>query len=410
MGFELFVARRYLLARRKQAFIAVITMISIAGITVGVTALVIALALLTGFNDEIRGKILAANAHVLVYDALGAGIADYSTAVEKIREATHVVSATPVGYGTVLMASATRTSGVFLKGIDLSDDRVASELGRQIIQGSLAALKLASAGPRPGVLLGKELASTLGTTPGDAIEVYVPRGHTTPFGSLPAVRRFTVSGIYSTGIYDYDSNSAVITLDVAQRLFDIEGRCTYIEVRVDDIYAAAEVGDRLRDAVGHNFYVMTWMELNRPLFSALKIEKTVLFSTISLIVLVASFNIISTIILMVMEKNRDIAILMSMGARRRSILKVFLYHGVTIGCAGILMGVLLGLVTCHLFNEYQVIKIPVDIYQIPYVPFKVRAIDVLAIAGVAFLITLAATIFPSRRAARLDPSEAIRYE
>lgn len=410
MGFEFFVAKRYLLARRKQAFIAVITFISIAGITVGVTALVIALALLTGFNEEIRGKILTANAHLLIYDAIGAGIADYTTRVESIRRMEHVVSATPVAYGNAMLSSYTRTAGTFLKGIDMTGPSEAAVMKDQLVTGSLTGMEEAGDGARPGILLGKELASTLLVKPGDSVEVYVPRGHTTPFGSLPGVARFRVAGTYSTGIYDYDSSSAIISLPTAQRLLDLQGRCTYIEVRLDDIYTAQEVADIARAKLGGSFYMMTWMDLNRPLFSALKIEKTVLFITILLIVLVASFNIISTIILMVIEKNRDIAIIMSMGAKRKSVLKIFLYHGITIGWAGIILGTLLGVVACYFFNKYQLIKVPVDIYQIPYVPFRVRVTDVLAICGSAFLITLLATLYPSRRAARLDPSEAIRYE
>lgn len=410
MGFEFFIARRYLLARRKQAFIAVITGISIAGITVGVTALVVALALLTGFNEEIRGRILSANAHLLIYDAVGAGIARYSTAVDKIRKLEHVATASPIAYGTVMLASYNRTSGAFLKGVDVTAEPVVAEITKQTVSGSVTGIVSPSEGARPGILIGKELANALAVHAGDSVEAYVPRGHTTPFGTLPAVARFKVAGIFSTGIYDYDSNSAVISLPVAQRFFDLQGRCTYIEVRLDDIYAAPSVAERVKATLKEGFFVLTWMDLNRPLFSALKIEKTVLFITILLIVLVASFNIVSTIILMVMEKSRDIAIVMSMGAKRRSIQKIFLYHGVTIGLTGIALGTLLGVTICHFFNEYQLIKIPVDIYQIPYVPFKVRWADVVVVCGSAFLITLAATIFPSRRAARLDPSEAIRYE
>lgn len=408
MSFESFIARRYLTARRKQAFIAVITFISVAGITVGVTALVIALALLTGFNDEVRARILSANAHVLIYDSSGAGISDLSTRVEELGRLEHVVAATPIAYGAVMIASPLRTSGAFLKGIDPSA-APAVGLDKQITSGSLDLLA-GSERARPGIVLGKGLADSLIARPGDPVEVYVPRGHTTPFGSLPAVARFTVSGTFSTGIYDYDASSAVISLSSAQRLFDLEGRCTYVELRLDDMYAAAAVAEAARTKLDSGHFILTWMDLNRPLFEALKIEKTVLFITILLIVVVASFNIISTIILMVVEKNRDIAIMMSMGARRGSILRIFLYHGLIIGCAGVLAGTLLGIAACHMFNEYQLIKIPVDIYQIPYVPFKVRAVDVLAICGSALAILLVATLLPSRRASRLDPSEAIRYQ
>jgi len=409
VGFESFIARRYLLARRKQAFIAVITLISVAGITVGVTALVIALALLTGFNEEIRARILSANAHILVYDLLGSGISRYDELIAEFRKTPHVQTASPVVYGPVMIAAYTRTGGAFLKGADLGGDpRVASEVRRQVTAGRT--IGKTPEGGRPEILLGKGLASSLAVHPGDMVEVYVPRGHTTPFGTLPAVGRFRVAGVYSTGIYDYDSNSAIASLDTVQRLFDMAGRCTFIEIRLDDIFLAGSVSDSLKARLGSNLYFMTWMDLNRPLFSALKIEKTVLFMTISLIVLVASFNIISTIILMVIEKNRDIAILMSMGAKRRSILRIFLYHGMTIGCAGILLGNLLALLACALFNRYELIQIPVDIYQISYVPFRARATDVLAIDGVALAITFLSTLFPSRRAAHLDPSEAIRYE
>ena len=406
MKFELFVARRYLTARRKQAFISVITSISVVGIAIGVAALVIAIALITGFQGDVQDKILGATSHVMVSDLGGQGLADYEGLAEKIRAIPGVESVTPVVYNTVLITGLGESSGALVKGIDFDRERPGAAWLQKLEAGRIPD----GEGPREGLLLGRELALRIGAQVGDVVDIVTASSTLSPLGLLPKRKRFQVTGIFNTGLYEFDNATALVAIGVAQRLFGLEGRASYIQVKLKDIFAAPEVGEKIRAILPPVVYITTWMELNKSLFSALKLEKNIMFLTITLIVIVAALNIIATLILMVMEKTRDIGILMAMGATPQMINRIFFYQGALIGVIGTALGVLLGLGWCALANAFELIKIPVDIYQISYVPFRLRPLDLALIVGVTLLISFVSTLFPARRAAKIDPVVALKYE
>ena len=406
MGFELFVSRRYLTARRKQAFISVITSISVLGIAIGVAALVIAIALITGFQGDVQDKILGATSHVMVSDLGGRGLEGYEDMAATVRAIPGVESATPVVYSTVLVTGLGDSSGALVKGIDFERERPNAPWLQRLEAGALPA----EGGAREGLLLGRELALRIGAQTGDVVDVVTASSTLSPLGPLPKRKRFLVAGVFNTGLYEFDSATALVPIGAAQRLFGLEGRASYIQVKLRDIFAAPAVGERIKEVLPPVVYVTTWMELNRSLFSALKLEKTIMFLTITLIVVVAALNIIATLILMVMEKTRDIGILMAMGATPRMINRIFFFQGALIGVVGTALGVALGLGWCGLANAFELIRIPVDIYQISYVPFRLRPLDLAVIVGVSLLISFVSTLFPARRAARVDPVVALKYE
>jgi lipoprotein-releasing system permease protein len=406
MSFELFVARRYLTARRKQAFISVITLISVVGIAIGVAALVIAIALITGFQGDVQDKILGATSHVMVSDLGGQGLADYDDMAAKIRDLPGVVSVSPVVYNTVLITGMGESSGALVKGIDFERERAGSDWLRNLESGRIPV----AGGTRDGILLGRELALRLGAQVGDTVQIVTASSTLSPIGLLPKRKTFEVSGIFNTGLYEFDSTTALVEIGAAQKLFGLEGRASYIQVKLADIFAAPEIGERIKAVLPATVYITTWMELNKSLFSALKLEKNIMFLTITLIVIVAALNIIATLILMVMEKTRDIGILMAIGATPRMINRVFFFQGALIGVIGTVLGTVLGLGWCALANAFQLIKIPVDIYQISYVPFRMRPLDLALIVGITLLISFVSTLFPARRAAKVDPVVALKYE
>ena len=406
MGFELFVSRRYLTARRKQAFISVITSISVLGIAIGVAALVIAIALITGFQGDVQDKILGATSHVMVSDLGGRGLEGYEDMAATVRAIPGVESATPVVYSTVLVTGLGDSSGALVKGIDFERERPNAPWLQRLEAGALPA----EGGAREGLLLGRELALRIGAQTGDVVDVVTASSTLSPLGPLPKRKRFLVAGVFNTGLYEFDSATALVPIGAAQRLFGLEGRASYIQVKLRDIFAAPAVGERIKEVLPPVVYVTTWMELNRSLFSALKLEKTIMFLTITLIVVVAALNIIATLILMVMEKTRDIGILMAMGATPRMINRIFFFQGALIGVVGTALGVALGLGWCGLANAFELIRIPVDIYQISYVPFRLRPLDLAVIVGVSLLISFVSTLFPARRAAKVDPVVALKYE
>ena len=406
MKFELFVARRYLTARRKQAFISVITSISVVGIAIGVAALVIAIALITGFQGDVQDKILGATSHVMVSDLGGQGLADYEGLAEKIRAIPGVESVTPVVYNTVLITGLGESSGALVKGIDFDRERPGAAWLQKLEAGRIPD----GEGPREGLLLGRELALRIGAQVGDVVDIVTASSTLSPLGLLPKRKRFQVTGIFNTGLYEFDNATALVAIGLAQRLFGLEGRASYIQVKLRDIFAAPAVGEKIVAALPPVVYITTWMELNKSLFSALKLEKNIMCLTITLIVIVAALNIIATLILMVMEKTRDIGILMAMGATPQMINRIFFYQGALIGVIGTALGVLLGLGWCALANAFELIKIPVDIYQISYVPFRLRPLDLALIVGVTLLISFVSTLFPARRAAKIDPVVALKYE
>ncbi len=407
MGFELFIAKRYLTAKRKQAFISVITFISILGITIGVMALVIAIALITGFQGDVQEKILESTSHIMVSSNLSReALRDYPQLISQIQEIKGVVGATPVVHGTVLLKGPFLNDGAMLKGMDFELERRYSEWLENLESGQIPSPDM----EREGILLGREMAIRLGVGVGDIVEVLAPSSRLSPIGLIPKLKRFVVTGIFNTGLYEFDTSMALVRLETAQKFLNYGQDITYLQVRIKNVFQAPKIAEKIQEIIPPLAYVMTWMELNESLFSALKLEKNIMFFTITLIVLVAALNIIATLILMVMEKTRDIGILIAMGATSRSIRKVFFLQGSMIGVIGTAAGVVLGLIWCWLANVFELIKIPVDIYQISFVPFRIKILDLVLIVGITLLISLLSTLFPSHRAARVDPVVALKYE
>ncbi len=405
MNYELFIAKRYLTAKRKQAFISLITFISALGITIGVMALIIAIALITGFQGDVQNKILSSTAHIMVSDLSGQGLTNYDHLISKIKGIKGIISVSPVVYDTVLLKGPYKASGAMLKGLDFNLEKKYSPWLQTLERGSLP-----PSDRRGGILLGKEIALNIGATVGDEVDVLTAVSRLSPLGLIPKSKRFRVTGIFNTGLYEFDSSSALIPLESAQRFFGLKNRVSMLQIKIEDIFQAPKIAARIKQIVPPVAYVMTWMELNKSLFSALKLEKNVMFLTIALIVFVAALNIIATLILMVMEKTRDIGILMAMGVTSRNIRKIFFLQGAMIGVIGTAAGVVFGLAWCWLANTFQLIKVPVDIYQISYVPFHIRFVDLLLIIGVTLLISLLSTLFPSHRASKVNPVIALKYE
>lgn len=406
MGFETFIAKRYLTARRKQAFISVITFISVLGITIGVAALIIAVALITGFQEDVQAKILSATSHLMVSDLSGDNLKDHESLAARIRSMDGVQSVSPVALNMVLIKGPIKDQPAMMKGMDLVLEAKQSPWLGKIETGSLPE----TGGGRDGVVLGHDLAFALGAGIGDVVRVITSSTRLSPLGPVPKIRNFRVTGIFSTGLYEFDSSTAVIPIATAQKYFDMAGGVSYLQVMIKDVFAASAFKAKLQSVLPPIVYVTTWAELNKSLFSALKLEKNIIFLTITLIVLVAALNIIATLILMVMEKTRDIGILMSLGATPQSIQKIFFLQGSLIGIFGTALGAGLGIIWCVLANAFKLIRVPVDIYQISHVPFHIRPLDFTVIVGVSLVISLLSTLFPSRRASKIDPVVALKYE
>lgn len=405
MSYEFFIASRYLKAKRRQAFVSVITLISTLGVAIGVMALVIALALITGFQEDVQDKILGATSHIMVSDLSGEGLAGYEELIDKVRGVKGVRVVSPIIYDMVLISGPYKSKGGMLKGVDFELDKKSYSWLENLDQGELP-----TDSPQEGILLGRDLAFSTGANIGDVVIVLTSSSRLSPLGPIPKQKKFVVTGIFSTGLYEFDSATALISLRSAQRFFNLEGRINHLQLKIADIFRAPQVAEELRHVLPPTTYVTTWMELNRSLFSALKLEKNIMFLTITLIVIVAALNIIATLILMVMEKTRDIGILLAIGSTSRSVRKIFFLQGAMIGVIGTSAGVVLGLLCCWLANTFKLIKVPVDIYQITYVPFHIKPTDLLIIIGVSLSISLLSTLFPSHRASKVDPVVALKYE
>ncbi len=404
--FELHVALRYLLARRKQAFMSVISLISAIGVAVGVMALVIALALTTGLQQEVRDRLLGSNPHIYVWRM--DGFDDPAADIARLRQMPDVVGAAPVVLGKALISSPAGESFITLKGVDPVLEPQVSDIEGAMRSGSVEALAAAE-GERDGILLGATLAGTLGVQVGDVVEVLTPQGTLSPMGMVPRRRPLRVAGIFSLGLFEFDAQWGFVTLDVAMRLLD-RSEIEYIQVRVRDLYEAPRIATTIPPQLGPEYGTEDWAQMNQSLFSALWIERVAISLTIGLIVVVGALNIIASLILLVMEKQRDIGILKTMGAARRSITLIFMLQGLIIGIVGTAAGAGGGFALSYLADRYQWIRIPMDVYQIAWVPFVVRPIDLVIVVAAAILICFVATIYPSRQAARLDPTQALRYE
>jgi len=410
LPYELLIALRYLTAKRKQAFISIISAISVLGVVVGVMALMVALGLMTGLQKEIRSKILGTTAHISLFRSRGEGFGDYRQVVERARRLPHVLGAGPAVYGKGIVASAAGSDLATFKGIVPSEERTVTDIGSQVEGGSLDALAAPSPDGVPPILLGYELANKLGVGPGDIVSVTSPRGRLSPMGLLPLVSKFKVAGLVRSGLYEFDAGWAYMCLPTAQRLFIDDDRASLVELRVDDIYAVRRISAEIRAALGDDYLASNWIDLNQSLFSALWLEKMAIGITIGLIVMVAALNIVATLILMVMEKHKDIAILVSMGASRGAVTRIFMLQGTVIGAAGTAAGAMLGAAACQVLDRFRLLKVPVDVYQISYVPFTLLPGDAAIVVVGAVLICFLATVHPARAAARLDPAEALRYE
>jgi lipoprotein-releasing system permease protein len=439
MRFEFFIASRYLRAKRKQAVIGVITIISIAGVAAGVASLVIALAINNGFRQDLQDRLLGSTSHVNLLRTMGDGIRDWRPLMERLEKQPHVVAAAPDIYEQVLISIGSNARGAVLKGIIPQDERRVSDLLNSVKEGSVGALEgtptsTATASDRnvrptqemaepdsltaveqrrssmPPIILGMEMADVLGAKVGSTVLVTSPQGELTPFGMVPNYVRFRVVGIFDSGFYDYDSSWAFTSLSDAQRLFSLGDVIQIIEFKIDDIYKAAEVGTQLEQAAGAGFMTRNWMEENKPIFHALRLERLVTFITVGLIVFVAALNILISLIMMVMEKTRDIAVLISMGTKKSQVRKIFVAQGALIGIVGTAIGLVLGYVLSYIGGHYHVFALAPEVYSIDYVPFAPRVMDGVLVTAVAVGTSLVATIYPSWSASRILPAEALRYE
>lgn len=406
-SFEWFVSLRYLRAKRKQKFISLITLISILGVAVGVMALIVVLSVFTGFTEGLRDQIIGVNAHALV-QRFGSTINDSEEVTAKIEAVEGVEATTPYIYGQALISSATHSTGVVLRGIEAASAMRVLSIGQKMIAGQLTDLDASF--EVPAIVLGRDMARQLQVGVGDRVRLISPNGPLSPMGVLPKIRTCLVAGIFETGMFEYDSTMGYINLQTARSLTDLPRGVHGIEVRVRDIDQADRTAAAIRQALGQGYSVRDWMQLNQNLFAALKLEKLGIFIALDLIILVAALNIISALIMVVMEKNRDIAILKSMGATTKSIMRIFFYQGMVIGLSGTVLGVASGLGLCALLKRYKIIELPSNVYPMSTMPIKVVALDVTVIAVSALLITLAATLYPSWKASRIRPAEALSYE
>ena len=409
MKFEFFVALRYLAAKRRQAAISVITAISVMGVMAGVAALVVALAINNGFRTEMEQRLLGASADITLLRTANDGIQDYDALAERLAKLPGVVAASPGLYEQVLISSQSRAQGVVIKGVDARRELRVGNLLTKLREGSLDELekKFPDADP---LIIGKELAKALGVFAGDTVLVTSPQGYLTPLEVVPKFRHFRIVGVFESGFYDYDASWAFTNLSAAQRLFDLANVVSVIQLKIENIYQAEEVAATIRQAAGPGFETSTWMEQNRALFSALRLERLVTVLTIGLIEIVAALNIFITLTMMVMEKHRDIAVLMSIGAQQRQVRAVFTLHGLLIGALGTALGLALGYVLAGVGDHYQLIPLDAQVYGLSSVPFRTHPLDGVWIALAAMTISFIATVYPARAAARLNPVEILRYE
>jgi lipoprotein-releasing system permease protein len=441
MRFELFIATRYLRAKRRQAVIGIITGISIAGVAAGVASLLVALAINNGFRQDLQDRLLGSTSNVNLIRVQDDGIRDWKNLLDRLSKEPHVVAGAPAVFEQVLISHGPRARGAVLKGMIPAYERKVSTLLNSVKFGSAEALEEtpdpATAGAKPGqpgsgntsdqspsslqgvqqrlaamppIVLGKEMADDLGATVGSSVLVTSPQGELTPFGLVPKYNRFRVVGIFNFGFYDSDSTWAFSRLSDAQRMFGLGDLVAVLEFKLDDIYQADKVGHELEKVAGPGYMTTNWMEQNKALFHALRLERLVTFITIGLIVFVAALNILISLTMMVMEKTRDIAVLMSMGARKSQVRRMFIAQGALIGVIGTAIGLILGYALSWFGGHYHLLSLAPEVYSIDYVPFASRAVDGVLVAFVAVGVSLIATLYPSWSAARILPAEALRYE
>jgi lipoprotein-releasing system permease protein len=424
LPYEVFIGLRYLRAKRRNRTISFNTLISITGVTIGVAALIATLGIMTGFKEDIQAKILGTNSHVLITTKTGENIKDYEAVTDKVATVPGVSAATPFVFKQVLLTTPTGSHGVVLRGIDIAREATVTEIARNLKAGALEDLnRLAPANPDlaqkrgenpqshlplPGIIIGRELSLRLGAFLGDRINVVSPVGPISALGMIPKVRGFRVAGIFESGMFEYDSSLAYVSIQQAQEFFNMGHMVTGIEVKVTDIFAADEIAHRIDQVLGFPYWARDWMKLNKNLFSALKLEKFMMFVLLVLVVLVAAFNIVSTLAMIVVEKHREIAILKAMGATGKAVMRVFMLNGLVIGLAGTAIGIPLGYAICWAIQTW--FTLPGDVYLLSRIPVNIKFFDVALVAVSAVAITFLATIYPCLEAARLEPAEALRYE
>ena len=406
--FELFLGMKYLKAKRKQRFISVITVISVLGVMVGVMALVVVLSVMNGFRADLMSKILGVNSHILVLSLTGP-FSDYQKAAEKVDKVEGVIASTPFIYTQVMINNSGQVSGAVLRGVDPESAGAVVTFKSMIKDGSITSLGKKIDG-MPPIIIGGELAKQIGAHPGSVITVISPEGKLTPLGRTPNTRRFRVAALFDSGMYEYDASMIYISLKEAQDFLALGDKVTGLEVRVEDVYKSDKISRKVQKVLGYPYWTKDWKVMNRSLFSALKLEKFTMFVILTMIVLVGALNIISTLVMVVMEKTRDVAILRAMGASARSIMTIFMFQGLLVGVVGTFAGLASGLGLCQLLAKYKFINLPADVYYISTLPVQVEVADVSFVAAAAVVISFLATLYPSWYASRLNPVESFRYE
>ena len=407
LPYQIFIALRYLKSKKKHKGVSVNTAISIGGVAVGVMALLVVLSVMSGFHQDLQKKILGANAHIIIRDYKGS-LSDYEQVTSRLGQNNEIVSQAPFIIGQVMVSFGNRAHGVFIRGIDPEIEAKTTEILSHIKEGSVG--KLTEDTDLPGIILGKELASTLGVLLNDKVNVVSPIGEIGPMGMLPKVKQFRVVGIFEIGMFEYDSNLVLTAMKPAQEFFGIKDGISGIEVKLKDIYKAPAVKKQIQETLGFRYIVLDWMQMNKNLFSALKLEKFAMFVILVLIVLVASFNIISNLIMNVIEKSREIAILKAIGATNNSIMTIFMLQGLFIGLIGTVIGIAGGYALGFILNKYQIIRLPADVYYLSHLPVKMSAFDFITVSLSAIIISFLATIYPAWQASKLNPVEPLRYE
>ncbi len=409
LPFEISVGLRYMKAKRKQAFVSVISAFSVLGVMLGVMTLIIVLGVMNGFEKDLKEKILGTVSHLVVMSHSSRRVTGWPKLMERINVFDGVKATTPYIYGQAMLATRGVVRGVVIRGIDTRTAGNVISLPRYLLKGTLRDLDPAKDG-MGGVIVGKELAIMNSLRVGDLVQLISPQGKRTPIGAIPKVQHFRVVGIFKSGMYEFDANLVYMALEEAQKFFEMGDGVTGIEVNLSDIYEAPKLGNRIEASLGSPYWTRTWKDMYRNLFSAMKLEKIAMFVILTFIVLVAAFNIIISLIMLVMEKSRDIAILKSLGATSDRIMRIFIAQGMVVGVVGTFLGAVAGMGGAALLAKYPIIELPEEIYTISTLPISVAASDVLTTCLVALLICFLATVYPSLRAARLEPVEALRYE
>ncbi len=403
--YHFFIAFRYLKSRKRHRSVSLNTIISTGSVALGVMALIIVLSVMSGFHEDLQRKILGTKSHIITLSYEGK-IHSYKPLIKKIKELPHVISSSPFVSGQVMVSHGERAQGVFLRGIIPALEKTTTDIDRHMKHGELESLSHTDR----GIIVGRELASNLGVILHDEVNILSPVGEIGPLGMIPKTRRFRIVGIFEIGMYEFDSSLAIISMKSAQDFFDLGDTALGIEIRIDDIYKAGSVRDHIQKSLGFPYYARDWMQMNKNLFSALKLEKLAMFVILTLIILVAAFNIISTLIMNVIEKEGEIAILKTMGSTNKGIMSIFMFQGFLVGLLGTMMGIIGGLIACYLLHTYKLIKLPADVYYLSHLPVKIDLSDLVLVSLSAITISFLSTIYPAYQAARLNPIEPLRFE